>query len=338
MTRRKVYIRADGNANIGIGHVYRSFALADFLKSDFECILIARLQNENLIDEAGKYFSNLVIIPDYFTIDDELEKVSSLVSAEDILVLDGYSFNTAYQMRVKEAGCKLVCIDDIHAYKFVSDVVINHAIGISKADYSLERHTKLFLGPQYALIRKLFLEKALEGKKSGNRQSILICLGGADPTNTTLKVIQAIEQLMSTELHKINVNVVIGAAYQHEDILRAYVNNVAGNISIKRNLSAQQLITLMEECGIAICSPSTITFEYSSVSKGQLFLCKTADNQSAFYRSLIKDEAAKDFFLDFDPKLTHQKEDQAGNGLSNMLDGKQDQRLLDIFHHLSIEF
>ena len=43
------------------------------------------------------------------------------------VVLDGYHFRLGYQQVIKEAGYALVCIDDIHAYPFIADLIINHA-------------------------------------------------------------------------------------------------------------------------------------------------------------------------------------------------------------------
>ena len=39
---KKILFRADGNEEIGYGHVIRSLALADMLKENFECIFVTR--------------------------------------------------------------------------------------------------------------------------------------------------------------------------------------------------------------------------------------------------------------------------------------------------------
>ena len=42
-----------------------------------------------------------------------------------IVVLDGYHFDTNYQTKIKQKGCKLVCIDDLHDKHFVADIIIH---------------------------------------------------------------------------------------------------------------------------------------------------------------------------------------------------------------------
>jgi spore coat polysaccharide biosynthesis predicted glycosyltransferase SpsG len=39
---RKVILRADGNSEIGLGHVYRSLALAEMLNEDFETVFLIK--------------------------------------------------------------------------------------------------------------------------------------------------------------------------------------------------------------------------------------------------------------------------------------------------------
>ncbi len=80
------------------------------------------------------------------------------LDGSEIIVLDGYAFNTAYQQHLKAKGNKLVCIDDIHAYHFLADAVINHAGGVAMQDYSLAPLTRAYLGTAYALLRPAFLE------------------------------------------------------------------------------------------------------------------------------------------------------------------------------------
>ena len=44
----KIYIRADGNSGIGLGHVIRSLALAEMLKEDFNCIFATRFLTDHI--------------------------------------------------------------------------------------------------------------------------------------------------------------------------------------------------------------------------------------------------------------------------------------------------
>ncbi|WP_241559141.1 UDP-2,4-diacetamido-2,4,6-trideoxy-beta-L-altropyranose hydrolase [Chitinophaga barathri] len=329
--RTKILFRCDGSQQIGLGHVVRSCALAMMLGEKFECSFFIRDPSPALsryIKEAGFALTSLPGT----VIEEEAAAWAEHLEGDEILVLDGYAFNTRYQQLLKTKGNKIVCIDDIHAYKFVADIVINHAPGVDESMYSLSEGGKLFTGPQFALIRKSFLQQALNGKKKGTDDTIFVCLGGADPSNTTLSVIQNIYTRAQHLTRNITVNLVLGSAYKYEDTLALQETGMV-QLNIFRNLSAELLIEVMQRCSIAICSASTICFEYAAVSTGTIFLCKTADNQAEFYTHMLQNKFAEDFFSGFYPEDgSFSRQDQ--HKFADLLDGKQRQRILDIFEEL----
>ena len=126
----------------------------------------------------------------------EAAKISALVGADDIIVLDGYDFNESYQdALISSSKASLVCIDDIHSYPFRADVIINSSGGITPLEYTSHPDTLFYLGPQYTLLRKPFLEMAEKRRKRLKNQDVFICLGGADPGNQTLEVVKFIAGL-----------------------------------------------------------------------------------------------------------------------------------------------
>ena len=178
-----LYIRADGNAQIGLGHLVRCSALAHMLKNDFNIIFFCRSIPKSLEQEFNKSGFKVIHIKD----DEEfLESISN----DKIVVLDGYNFGLDYQRKVKETGCKLVCIDDLHDRKFVADLIINHTPGITPKDYHAQPYTCFALGPEYALLRPSFLEQTKRGRKIKKIETLLIAFGGADPKGLTKKTLQ----------------------------------------------------------------------------------------------------------------------------------------------------
>ena len=73
------------------------------------------------------------------------------------MVLDNYFFTTDYQRTIKEKGCCLVCVDDMHDKHYVADVVINHGL-TDESLFDVEPYTKLCLGGDWALLRHPFIE------------------------------------------------------------------------------------------------------------------------------------------------------------------------------------
>jgi UDP-2,4-diacetamido-2,4,6-trideoxy-beta-L-altropyranose hydrolase len=321
----KVILRADGNSEIGLGHVIRSLALAEMLKEDFDCIFATRFLTDYINTEASKVCKEIIKLPES---DEHFNTFLSLLSSNEIVVLDNYFYRTEYQQTIKDKGCKLVCIDDIHDTHFVADVVINHAGGIPKNSYSIAPYTSLFLGPDYALLRPEFLNKT----KKNNASTLLICLGGADKENITLKILKLLEDKQFL-LHKCYV--IIGDAFQYEKDLVNFKQSSKLNIEIFKNLSAQQMANIMSECRYAICPPSTVAYEYLSKRGGELYLKIIADNQKDIYAFYIKNSIAfdiADIFVN-DPSIIQQSIEIQ----KKYFDGLSRQRIRSIFNKLNNE-
>jgi UDP-2,4-diacetamido-2,4,6-trideoxy-beta-L-altropyranose hydrolase len=265
--KTKVYIRTDGNSQIGLGHVIRCTALADMLREDFSCIFLIQKPNDFLISEIRNAGADIIEIPVTNNYTEEAGRIAEkFIQNKDIVILDGYKFETGYQKIIKNKGCKLVCIDDIHAYHFVADVVINHIIGKSKENYSCEPYTKLYLGTDYALLRKEFLNEASNNRDFKEIETILINMGGADESNATQKVLEN----CFDELPDKKYNVIVGAYYLHSNSLNKYA---AGHskINVFQNVKPEELSILIKESQLCICPSSSISYEIFCI--GNLVIC-----------------------------------------------------------------
>ena len=254
MIKPKVYIRADGNSEIGLGHVIRSLALAEMLKDDFNCIFATRFLTDYINAEAGKVFEKIIKLPET---EEHFDAFLSILSGDEIVVLDNYFFYTDYQQTIKNKGCKLVCIDDIHDKHFVADMVINHAPYVLKSDYSTESFTKCLLGTKYALIRTPFSHLAKQPKKYNGPNNAFVCFGGSDYNNITLRVV---ERLLSFEYVKI-ISVVTGGAYKHKDELQMLINQYPNRILSYSNIAAKQVVDILTMSDFAVVPCSSILWE-----------------------------------------------------------------------------
>ncbi|QJB40630.1 hypothetical protein HF324_23455 [Chitinophaga oryzae] len=246
---------------------------------------------------------------------------------KDIMVLDGYNFSSDYQCVVKTSGAKLVCIDDIHQYHFYADAVINHAGGITPADYSAAPDTDFYLGPAYALLREPFLHAARNRALASRQNQLLISMGGADPNNDTLSVLS--KALKSETID--DFYVVIGGAYKYLEELEAFIGGQNKSIYLRKNLTAIDMCNLMRQCGVAVCPPSSTAFEYLSVG-GQLYLHMIADNQRDIGKYFLESGLAFDF-----DRFGQIGGRQASDALSlqqAIFDGQSDSRLIQIFKTL----
>ncbi|MEM9820729.1 MAG: UDP-2,4-diacetamido-2,4,6-trideoxy-beta-L-altropyranose hydrolase [Bacteroidota bacterium] len=286
--KKRVVFRADGGSKIGLGHIYRCLAIAEVLKQAFDCQFIIRSCLPSIEDRIQQVCSSYHILPDSLNASNEPHYLArAVVRATDIVVLDGYHFDTAYQERIKSTGALLVCIDDIFSYHFVADVVINTAGGIREDFYSAAPHTRFYLGPRYALLHPAFHQQRNQGQRKTNNKNIFICLGGADPQNDTLKVLKRCEDMASIE----QCHLVTGAAYQHQIALKAFLQKTRLKVKHHQQLSPVAMAQLMQQCSQAICTPSSIAYEYLSIG-GELYLHRIADNQDHILDYLTQSQIA----------------------------------------------
>ena len=254
MIKPKVYIRADGNSEIGLGHVIRSLALAEMLKDEFSCIFVTRFLTEYINAEALKVCDDIIKLPES---DDHFDVFLSILTGEEIVVLDNYFNKTDYQRKIKNKGCKLVCIDDMHDMHFVADVVINHAPYILKSNYSVETYTKCLLGTKYALIRMKFQYLAKQHRKFNGTSNAFVCFGGSDYKNITQRVA---ERLLSFEFIN-NIFVVTGCAYLHKEKLQTFLIQYSDRIIAYSNIAAEHIADILTKSDFAIVPCSSILWE-----------------------------------------------------------------------------
>ncbi|MDZ7681648.1 MAG: hypothetical protein U5J63_08065 [Fodinibius sp.] len=188
-----ILIRVDGGPQMRLRGMYIDvLLLPKCCRNYFEVTFIVKEIPEALAvkvrDTYGFILQNIDDEHAFFTM---LEQTSE----PSIVVLDGYQFDTDYQARVKEEGSKVVCVDDIHQTRFVADAVINHAPGISQSAYSIADDTKLYLGPDYALLREAFVRLARNFQVVQSLETAFVCFGGSDPHDFTAKTLRALSRL-----------------------------------------------------------------------------------------------------------------------------------------------
>ncbi|TCJ14176.1 UDP-2,4-diacetamido-2,4,6-trideoxy-beta-L-altropyranose hydrolase [Flaviaesturariibacter flavus] len=281
MNKPTIVFRADGSSSMGLGHLFRSAALADMLQEDFQRILVTRCDQEPVLRNLATCFDRIEVQAPGTPAEDALQ-LAALATGDAMVVLDGYHFDTDYQQHLVDRQVSFACIDDIHAYRFLAATVINHSGGFTPLDYEAEPTTTFYLGPAYALLRAPFLEAAKTRRQTITDNSCIICFGGADPRNTTLEVLRGAALAAAGFDH---MHVVVGAAYPFREELEAFAGARA-DISLHYSLTPDAMAALMQRCSYAICSPSTVVYEYLSVG-GVAFLATTADNQTDVYRYFV---------------------------------------------------
>ena len=280
-TMHKLLFRADGNAQIGLGHVMRCLALANMLKGEFSmqfALVEPTPEVSALIERAGL---SVISLPE----STHGTTFLAQIQPDEIVVLDGYSFDKPFQQSVRSRAKKVVFIDDLVEGYQVADVLINHAGGVSQTDYDAEAYTAFCIGPHYALLRPEFLSPKGYGLPPIDGP-IFVSLGGADPKNTSLNVLDAIRQVDAT----LSVRLVLGPFHPNRAAVEAFQDQLP-NLTILQNLSATQMVNEIQQCRLAVTASSTIAYEICAINR-PLITVVTADNQDRLAQFLSEEKLA----------------------------------------------
>ncbi len=192
------------------------------------------------------------------------------------VALDGYQFKADFQLGLKNAGCRLLVMDDFgHSDFYHADFVLNQNISARPDLYGKRgNNTELLLGPRYALLRPEFLESRAQTREIPRRaQRLLVTMGGADPDNVTLKVIEALHD------SGFDVRVVVGGSNPHLPVLRQAANAASkGATSVELVINASNMPELMRWADIAIAAGGSTSWELAFMGLPTLFVI-LADNQ-----------------------------------------------------------
>ena len=261
----ELLIRANASAEIGTGHVMRCLALAQAWQRHggrAHFLLGQPLAGlEQKLVGAGCVTAVLANSPTLGGVADALQTIAyaEQVGAEWVVV-DGYHFEATYQETLKQAGLRVLFIDDYGPCNFYSaDVVLNQNIYATPALYPHRTaETELLLGCDYALLRQEFRSwLGWRREIAPVAQNLLVTLGGADSDNQSLKVLQGIG-LITTPLH---VTVLVGAANPHQAILREAAEQLRPLHSIELVQNASDMPKRIASANMGVCAGGSTCWE-----------------------------------------------------------------------------
>lgn len=314
----KIYIRVDGGSKIGLGHLVRCNALALMLKEDYDITFVTfPIPNDISEDLISNGFRLIKI--------ESEEEFFDIITPVDLIILDHYELDSIYQKKIKEIGCKLICLDDLHDKKFYADLIINHTPGIVESDYKAQPYTKFALGIEYALLRPAFLEIARQHRQIEKIETLFICFGGADFKNLTSITLNVALEFQSLK----KIIIVTGSSFEFKNELKLLINNNS-KIDWFSAVSDEEILGLMLLSDLAIVPSSGILLEILSAG------CKVItgmyiENQSKALKnvSLQSNIIITESFSDNDIRNAIFVALNSDIHFTKIIDGKQKERLIE---------
>ena len=270
-------VRADASPKIGAGHVMRCLALAQawqdaggkavFAMSQVIPAIEAKIRTENC---------ELLCIPGGIGSQSDCKYTQGLGRQylAEWVVLDGYCFDSKYRQDLKDAGFKLLVIDDLGFSDDYSDVILNQNLHAKQSMYpNRHRDSMCLLGPRFALLRREFetgVSSEKPARSTGTR--VLVMMGGTDPQNVSEKVVCALASLPAGSL---DVRLVVGSGNPHTDTFRCLCSDKS-NVQVVVNPSS--VADLMLWADIAVSAAGSTVWELCGFGVPSI-LISTAENQ-----------------------------------------------------------
>lgn len=267
-----VLFRADGNQKVGAGHIMRCLSLADALRDRGArpVFILAGPDMRPLIRQRG--YECQVLGSQYGHMEKELPVFLPLLEREapDCVILDSY-FVTPDYMRTVKAKAPLIYMDDLNAFDYPADIVVNYNLYGKAMAYPPNK--AYLLGPQYAPLRKQFQGLAPRVTKR-SVEHILFSTGGADPYHVALRCLKYLRE--HPPVQDITFHFVLGAMNQNIGEIKEMASGMS---CVVLHQQVSDMCTLMLQCDAAVSAAGTTLYELCACGVPSITYI-LADNQA----------------------------------------------------------
>ena len=274
----KVVFRVDSSLQIGSGHLMRCLTLAERLKkeNDADVYFVMRALSGNLIDLVKQKKISVLELPQagspsalsgyakWLTVTQEQDAAETIASMKtigtpDVLVIDSYAIDINWESILRPHVKKIMVIDDLANRKHNCEVLLDQNLYLDNDERYrglVSKECKLLLGPQYAILREEFYEAHKNIRvRNGQIKNILVFFGSSDPTNETMKALQAISGLNRKD---IVVNVIVGQSNPNKKEIEGFCN-LHDNMNFFCQIN--NIAEFMNAADLAIGAGGSVTWE-----------------------------------------------------------------------------
>jgi len=288
-----VFIRADASYEIGTGHVMRCLTLADHLKNKgFHVVFIARELTGNLCQYIETKGFQVQCIPGKdqgeFNWEEDVNHTISIIRKYPkprFILMDHYQIDQKWETKIRPYVKKIMVIDDLANRSHDCDLLLDQNLYEdmeTRYDGIVPISCNIFLGPKYALLRDEFIEaRKSVSIRNGPINRIMVFFGGSDPTNETLKVLNAIETM---GLKKIEIDVVVGKSNVQKQLIENLCNQQE---NMNYYCQIENMAKLMSKADLAIGAGGSTTWERCYLGLPAVTII-VAENQDLTTRAVEK--------------------------------------------------
>ncbi len=262
----RILFRVDGSRVRGMGHVYRSLAVAEALRegSRAEIAFLMSADHAEGIATVSKsgYPVRVFKSGGLEVLIDSIQDFAPSVVINDLpLVEETYLRSLA---RLGTVTINLVdTLDDLERVSRDAQFVI------SVMNEDRETPEGFYGGPAFAILRRHFQGRERVFREKPAR--ILLTFGGADPQGLTLKVAKALAPLT----REVEVLSVAGPAFPHTHVFEALQRTLGQNLPLVKGVD-MQMADLMLDADLVLCSGGMSVYEIAALGAPGVVLAQNA--------------------------------------------------------------
>lgn len=282
-------IGAECGVRIGTGHVMRCLALAQSWKRSGGSVTFLVPEGSPGIEQRISAEGFLLETWDQHQFAEAAVNCAQHLKPQ-VVVLDGYNFGVREQSTLSHAGIAVMAVDDYgHSPEYPVRWILNQNAGAREETYVRRgKDTSLLLGTAYALLRDEFSPWIGWGRSiPGKAKKLLVTIGGSDPDNLSMAILESIATLGDADLQ---VVVVAGSSNPHLQSLEEATRRLPLQIRIVQN--ALDIPSLMAWADIAISGAGGTSYELCYMGLPSM-LFVIAENQSRVAEQLAKMSVAE---------------------------------------------
>ena len=268
----KIFVRADGNAIIGIGHLMRTMAVMDQLKGKTEITYLCAME-ESVECLRQKGWNAICLQTPPERMEEELAKLKSIfeeTNCRNLLIVDNYNVTDDY-LKALDRWCDVLLFDDLGEHVFPVRGIVNYHCYVDQNWY--EAHypeARLFLGAGYVPLRaqftapdtEAFCQKPDEAEDlcrkdlcrmaDGAEIHVLLTTGGGDSENIGGRILEKIYR------ENVMFHWILGPFSPNLPFAKAFAEKRT-NVIIESNV--EDMAALMRKCSLAITAGGSTIYE-----------------------------------------------------------------------------
>lgn len=259
---QRIVFRLDGGhgSGMGLGHVYRSLALASDLRArhpQFHADFVMRPFADAMAKVRAQGFS---VIPLSDRSDTETIAQDFLAAIKelrpDLLVVDTLGSSRATMAAARQLARRIMTIDDVEEGGQEADIVLNGIVWLWRWLPETWGRAHVLQGAPYNVLRPEFVQSQGSPRRVPEAaRRVLVTVGGADEGN----VVEALLHELRDIQQGLHITLVLGAA--HPDPRRVVA--LAGP-SIQVMHDVDSVATLMRDADVAVTAGGTSLFELAA--------------------------------------------------------------------------